>query len=176
VEPLESARASFYDNSTPDPRLHHGREFEGLLLRLKRGAIMEAILPMAGHNTRRLMIGRLRQIAVAVKNLETSKVFYRDTLGLKLLFEAPPGLAFFDVGGVWLMLSQENEKEPAQPGSVLYFEVQDIQESYEALLQRGMHFIDAPHRIADMGTFELWMAFFRDPDGTTLALRAEVAK
>ena len=122
------------------------------------------------------MIGRLRQIAVAVKDLQTSKAFYRDTLGLKLLFEAPPGLAFFDLGGVWLMLSQENEKEPAQAGSVLYFEVQDINATYEALRTRGVHFVDAPHRIADMGTFELWMTFFRDPDGTLLALRAEVRK
>ena len=122
------------------------------------------------------MIGRLRQIAVAVKDVQTSKAFYRDMLGLKLLFEAPPGLAFFDLGGVWLMLSQENEKEPAQAGSVLYFEVQDINEAYEALRARGVLFLDAPHKIADMGTFELWMTFFRDPDGTALALRAEVSK
>ena len=122
------------------------------------------------------MIGRLRQIAVAVKDVEASKAFYRDVVGLTLLFEAPPGLAFFDLGGVWLMLSQESEKEPAKEGSVLYFEVANINEAYEELKGRGVAFIDAPHRIADMGTFELWMTFFRDPDGTPLALRAEVPK
>jgi catechol 2,3-dioxygenase-like lactoylglutathione lyase family enzyme len=122
------------------------------------------------------MVGRLRQIAVAVKDLQTSKAFYRDMMGLKLLFEAPPGLAFFDLGGVWLMLSQENEKEPAHEGSVLYFEAANIHEAYEALKARGVAFIDAPHLIANMGTFELWMTFFRDPDGTALALRAEVPK
>jgi methylmalonyl-CoA/ethylmalonyl-CoA epimerase len=113
---------------------------------------------------------------VAVKDIEASKSFYRDHAGLTLLFEAPPGLAFFDLGGVWLMLSQENEKEPAQTGSVLYFEVADIEAEYAAMKERGVVFVDAPHRIADMGTYELWMTFFRDPDGTLLALRAEVPK
>ena len=118
------------------------------------------------------MIGRLRQVAVAVKDVEASKAFYREQVGLTLLFEAPPGLAFFDLGGVWLMLSQENEKEPAHEGSVLYFEVADINAAYAALKERGVVFVDAPHRIADMGTYELWMTFFRDPDGTPLAMRA----
>ena len=122
------------------------------------------------------MIGRLRQVAVAVKDVEASKAFYREQVGLTLLFEAPPGLAFFDLGGVWLMLSQENEKEPAHEGSVLYFEVADINAAYAALKERGVVFVDAPHRIADMGTYELWMTFFRDPDGTPLALRAELPK
>jgi methylmalonyl-CoA/ethylmalonyl-CoA epimerase len=122
------------------------------------------------------MIGRLRQVAVAVKDVEASKAFYREQVGLTLLFEAPPGLAFFDLGGVWLMLSQETEKEPAHEGSVLYFEVADITAAYAALKERGVVFVDAPHRIADMGTYELWMTFFRDPDGTPLALRAEVPK
>lgn len=121
------------------------------------------------------MVGRIRQIAVAVRDLEASKVFYRDQLGLNLLMEFP-GLAFFDLGGVWLMLSAATEREPAAPGSVLYFEVPDINRAYDELQQTGVTFMDKPHRIADMGTYELWMAFFRDPDGTALAIRAEVAK
>jgi len=122
------------------------------------------------------MLGKIRQIAVAVKDVEASTVFYRDRLGLKLLFQAPPGLSFFDLDGIWLMLSQENEKEPAQPGSVLYFEVRDIGVVHAYLKQRGVEFVDEPHRVADMGAYELWMTFFKDPDGTVLALREEVAK
>lgn len=121
------------------------------------------------------MLGRIRQIGVAVKDLEASKTFYRDAVGLTLLFEAPPSLVFFDLAGIWLMLSQENQEEPARPGSVLYFEVANINNEYAALKARGVVFVDEPHRIADMGNYELWMAFFRDPDGTLLALRAEVA-
>lgn len=119
-------------------------------------------------------LSRIRQIAVAVADIAASKAFYRDRLGMKLLFEAPPGLAFFDCDGIWLMLSAANEQEPAQPGSILYFAVADIHEAHATLSSRGVAFIDAPHKIADMGSYELWMCFFKDPDGTVLALRAEV--
>ncbi len=122
------------------------------------------------------MVARIRQIAVAVADLEASKHFYRDQLGLKLLFEAAPSLAFFDCDGIWLMLSAANEKEPAQPGSVLYFETRDIRAEFAELKGRGITFVDEPHLVADIGDRELWMTFFKDPDGTVLALRAEVAK
>jgi catechol 2,3-dioxygenase-like lactoylglutathione lyase family enzyme len=122
------------------------------------------------------MLGKIRQIAVVVKDLEAAVTFYKDRLGLKLLFQAPPGLAFFDLDGVWLMLSAENEQEQARPGSVLYFQVSDIRAVHAQLQQRGVTFVDEPHRIADMGSYELWMTFFKDPDGTVLALREEVAK
>ena len=122
------------------------------------------------------MLGKIRQVAVVVADLEASKQFYRDQLGIRLLFEAPPGLAFFDLDGIWLMLGAENEKERAQPGSVLYFEVADITAAFNELRTRGVRFEDEPHRVADLGSYELWMTFFKDPDGTILALRAEVAK
>lgn len=123
------------------------------------------------------MLGPIKQIAVTVKDLEASKVFYRDKAGLKFLFDAPPGLSFFDCNGIWLMLGQENAEEAlAAPGSTLYFEVEDINKTFEEMKARGVEFVDQPHRIADMGSYELWMTFFRDPDGTLLALRAEVKK
>jgi methylmalonyl-CoA/ethylmalonyl-CoA epimerase len=122
------------------------------------------------------MLSRIAQIAVSVADLEKSKAFYRDKLGIRLLFEAPPGLAFFDCDGIMLMLAAANEREPARPGSVLYFAVEDIQAAYEDLKTRGVAFIDEPHRVADLGKFELWMSFFRDPDDTVLAIRAEVPK
>lgn len=121
-----------------------------------------------------ISLSRIRQIAVAVADLTASKAFYRDQLGMKLLFEAPPGLAFFACDGIWLMLSAATEQEPAHPGSILYFAVADIHEAHAALSDRGVVFIDEPHKIADMGPYELWMCFFKDPDGTVLALRAEV--
>lgn len=119
-------------------------------------------------------MSRIRQIAVSVADLEKSKTFYRDRLGIKFLFETP-NLVFFDLAGIWLMLSNDPE-EPARPGSVLYFEVPDIQVAHAELKQRGVEFVDEPHLIADMGSYELWMNFFKDPDGTTLAIRSEVAK
>lgn len=123
-----------------------------------------------------LGLSRLRQIAVAVADLEASKAFYRDRLGLKLLFEAPPGLAFFDCAGIWLMLAAATAEEPARPGSILYFAVDDIGAAHAQLGARGVAFIDTPHKVADLGSHELWLCFFKDPDGTILALRSEVAK
>lgn len=121
------------------------------------------------------MLSKIKQIAVAVADLEASKSFYGEKLGVPKVLEVP-NMAFFDLGGIWLMLSQANEREPAQPGSILYFDVSDIRSAHAQLKARGVQFIDEPHKIADMGTYELWMSFFRDPDGTGLAIREEVAK
>jgi methylmalonyl-CoA/ethylmalonyl-CoA epimerase len=120
-------------------------------------------------------LSRIRQIALVVRDLPAATAFYRDRLGMRFLFQAPPGLAFFDCDGIWLMLSTP-EKEFDRPGSAIYFEVADIDESYRTLKERGVEFIDAPHLIADMGSYELWMAFFRDLDGNTLAIRTERPK
>jgi methylmalonyl-CoA/ethylmalonyl-CoA epimerase len=122
------------------------------------------------------MLGRIKQIAVAVADLEKSKTFYGHQLGLTQVMEVPGQLVFFDLDGIWLMLSLANEKERAQPGSVLYFAVDDIHDAFAELQERGVQFVDRPHKIADLGSHELWMTFFRDPDHTTLAIRAEVAK
>ena len=122
------------------------------------------------------MLSRIKQIAVTVADVERSKLFYRDQLGIRLLFEAPPGLVFFDCDGIMLMIAQANERELARPGSVLYFAVDDIHGAHAALRQRGVQFEDEPHQVADLGKVELWMSFFKDPDGTVLAIRAEVAK
>lgn len=122
------------------------------------------------------MLSRIRQIAVAVADLEASKAFYGERLGLPLVLEVPGQLVFFDMAGVWLMLSRPEEGFPVRPGSTLYFEVPDIHAAHSQLRARGVEFIDEPHRIADMGAYELWMSFFRDPDETVLAIRAEVAK
>lgn len=122
------------------------------------------------------MLSSLRQIAVSVADLETSKQFYGETLGLPKVFEVPGQLVFFDLAGTWLMLSAATAEEPARPGSVLYFAVDDIHAAHQQLQARGVQFVDKPHKVADMGTYELWMNFFRDPDQTLLATRAEIAK
>ena len=78
-------------------------------------------------------ITRLGQIAINTKDVERAAAFYQDKLGLKLLFKAPPGLAFFDCGGVRLMLSRPEKPEFDHPNSVLYFAVPDIQAAYGKL-------------------------------------------
>jgi methylmalonyl-CoA/ethylmalonyl-CoA epimerase len=122
------------------------------------------------------MLSSIKQIAVTVADLEKSKAFYGNQLGLKQVLDVPGQLSFFDLNGIWLMLAKENEKEKAQPGSVLYFAVTNIKDAHAKLRERGVAFIDEPHKVADMGSYELWMSFFRDPDQTILAIREEVAK
>ena len=121
----------------------------------------------------RTTLGPIGQIAITVADLPRSVEFYRDALGLPLLFEAPPGLAFFDCGGIRLMLSRpEGEFKPGA-SSVLYFRVTDIEAVARAMKSRKVSFVDEPHFIAKMPDHELWMCFFRDPDGHTLALMEE---
>jgi methylmalonyl-CoA/ethylmalonyl-CoA epimerase len=121
-------------------------------------------------------ITRLGQIAVNAKDVDRAAAFYQDQLGLKLLFKAPPGLAFFDCGGVRLMLSGAEKPEFDHPSSVLYFAVPDIQGAYGRMKESGVHFEDEPHLIARMPAHDLWMTFFRDSEGNLLALMSEVTR
>jgi len=117
---------------------------------------------------------RIGQIAVVVQDLDRAVAFYRDTLGLRFLFQAPPKLAFFDCGGVRLMLDVPEEEEFKHSSSIFYFKVNDIKGTWATLRDRGVDFRDEPHLIARMPDHELWMAFFRDGEGNTLALMSEV--
>ncbi len=117
-------------------------------------------------------LGSIGQIAINAKDLERATAFYRDRLGLRLLFAAP-GLAFFDCGGVRLMLSGAEEPEFDHPSSVLYFKVDDIAASHQELVARGVEFRREPHVIHRAPGMELWMAFFRDSEGNTQALMCE---
>jgi methylmalonyl-CoA/ethylmalonyl-CoA epimerase len=109
---------------------------------------------------------------MTIRDIGRAVRFYRDTLGLRLLFEAPPKLAFFDCGGTRLMLS-EPEGGFDHPGSVLYFAVGDIDAAHNALADGGVRFVRAPHLVAKLPDHELWLAFFEDGEGNTLALMEE---
>jgi methylmalonyl-CoA/ethylmalonyl-CoA epimerase len=118
-------------------------------------------------------LGDIGQIGLTVSNLEKAVAFYRDTLGIKHLFDAPPAMAFFAAGNVRLMLSRPEKPDSERFGCALYFKVADIQAAREALVSRGVTFEVEPHRLARMPDHELWMAFFRDPDRNLLALMCE---
>lgn len=120
------------------------------------------------------MIRQIAQISMRARDVARAVSFYRDTLGLTLLFEAPPQMAFFDCGGIRLMVSVPTEPEFDHPGSILYFRVDDIQSAHAAYRERGVTFRGEPHLVARMPDHELWMAFFQDSEGNTLALMNEV--
>lgn len=121
----------------------------------------------------RVAPGSSGQIAVNVRHVARATAWYRDVLGLRFLFTAPPGLAFFDCGGVRLMLSTPEPGQADACSSVIYYRVDDIRSTHSAMLERGVKFEDAPHIIARMGDVELWMAFLKDPEGNLLALMCE---
>ncbi len=121
-------------------------------------------------------ISRIGQIAINAHDVERAAAFYQDTLGLKLLFRAGPGLAFFDCGGVRLMLTRPEKPEFDHPSSILYFAVPDIQAAYAAMKEKAVKFEDEPHMIARMPDHDLWMAFFRDSEGNLLGLMSEVKR
>lgn len=114
------------------------------------------------------------QIAVPVSDIDRAIAFYRDVLGMRFLFKAPPGLGFFDCNGVRLLLDLPAKSHPENFSSIIYYKVPDIQAAYETLVSRGVVFEGAPHLVAEMPDHELWMAFFRDPDANILALMCEI--
>jgi methylmalonyl-CoA/ethylmalonyl-CoA epimerase len=114
----------------------------------------------------------LGQVAIRVHDVDRATAFYRDQLGLPLLFTFP-GLAFFRCGEVRLMLSRPEKPEFDHPGSILYYKVADVTATYQSLKERGVAFVDQPHVVHKAANYELWMAFFNDSEGNHAAIMGE---
>jgi catechol 2,3-dioxygenase-like lactoylglutathione lyase family enzyme len=117
-------------------------------------------------------LSQIGQIAINVQDVERATAFYRATLGMRFLF-AFPGLAFFDCGGVRLMLSRAEDPKLDHPASILYYRVPDIEAAHAALAARGVRFERPPHLVARMPDHELWLAEFVDSEDNVLALMTE---
>ena len=102
-----------------------------------------------------VQVTRLGQVQVRAHDVERAAMFYQSVLGLKLLFKVPPGLAFFDCGGLRLMIDKPEKPEFDHPSSVLYFAVPDIQAAHAQMKKSGAHFEDEPHLIARMADHDL---------------------
>ncbi len=70
-----------------------------------------------------------------------------------------------------LMLSHPSAPEFDHPASILYFQVDDIDQAYRTLAGRGVPFQDQPHGVHKAPDYELWMCFFQDPEKNTMAIR-----
>lgn len=121
-------------------------------------------------------LARIGQISVRVLDLDRAVATYRDRMGLRLLFRAPPALAFFDCGGTRLMLSPPEPGEFDHAASILYFEVKDLRAAHAELAGRGIRFRGEPHPVADLGDRVVWLAEFDDGEGNVFALISEVPK
>jgi methylmalonyl-CoA/ethylmalonyl-CoA epimerase len=123
-----------------------------------------------------MQIERLGQVAINVKDVPRATAFYRDTLGLTFLFAPGPNLAFFDAGGVRLMLTRPENPEFDHPASILYYKVADLEGSWAELQAKGVNLTDAPHLVAPMPDHDLWMAGLKDSEGNTVVLMCEKRK
>ena len=121
---------------------------------------------------------RIRQIAVPVRDVKDAARFYRDTLGLRHLFDAPPALSFFDCGGVQLMLAgpEAQGKDGDQQHPVLFYDVSDIRKEHAKIKSSGATSMEEPHVIARMNGREIWIASVSDGQGNVVGLMSDVAE
>jgi methylmalonyl-CoA/ethylmalonyl-CoA epimerase len=129
---------------------------------------------MAAEPANECHLHDVAQIAFTVHNLAEAKIFYRDVLGLKFLFDAG-NMAFFQCGPVRLMIG-EGEKPSISQGTIVYFRVADLHAAAHLLESRGTSFVQQPHLVARMKSHDLWMAFLKDSAGNTLGLMSEIAR
>ena len=121
---------------------------------------------------------RIRQIAVPVRDVKEAARFYRDTLGLRHLFDAPPALSFFNCGGVQLMLAgpEAQGADGDQQHPVLFYDVSDIRKAHAQIESSGAATIEKPHVIARMNGREIWIASVSDGQGNVVSLMSDVAE
>jgi len=115
----------------------------------------------------------IAQLMIPVTDLDRALQFYRDVLGLKFLFAAPPQMAFFQSGAVRILIGVLPSGEPHRPAAGIYFNVDDIQAAHAQLAGRGVQFQAEPHVVHRTPEMELWLAEFLDPDGNRLALMGQ---
>jgi methylmalonyl-CoA/ethylmalonyl-CoA epimerase len=115
----------------------------------------------------------ITQVSISVQDVATAISFYNGTLGLPLLF-SQSNMALLDCNGIRLILGIPEKPEYDHPSSIVYFQVDNIQEAYESLSANGVEFVGKPHKIAEFNGFAVWNAFFQDPDRNVHALTSEV--
>lgn len=126
----------------------------------------------------RVSLSRIKQIALPVNDINQAKRFYRDTLGMRHLFDAPPGLSFFDCGGVQLMLAGPDAqgKDGPEQHAVLFYDVADIKDVHGRIKSSGAKSIEEPRVIARMNGREIWVSSFGDGQGNVVSLMSDVAE
>jgi len=121
-------------------------------------------------------LSSIGQIFVRARDLERAVRFYRDTLGMPFLFQAPPQMAFFQCGPTTVMVGVPESPEFDHPASTIYYLVPDIDAAHATLRGRAVDFVSEPHLVHRAADYELWLADFRDSEGNVLALMARKSR
>lgn len=119
-----------------------------------------------------MALSTIGQIAIQVSDADRAEKFYEEQLGIHKLYRFGD-MVFFDCDGIRLMLQGTNKPVQASTGTCFYFKVKGLEAVVDKLKSKALVFEDEPHLVAKMSDHELWMAFFRDPDGHLLALMEE---
>jgi methylmalonyl-CoA/ethylmalonyl-CoA epimerase len=112
-------------------------------------------------------LSKIAQIALSSRDVPKAVAFYRDLLGLKLVFEAS-GMAFFDAGGMSLMIGPAAFTGPVQPNTFVYFDAGDWRATEAALIARGVRFEGDAEIVQRADGKEHALRSFKDPDGNVL--------
>jgi methylmalonyl-CoA/ethylmalonyl-CoA epimerase len=118
-------------------------------------------------------VGKIGQVAITVSDVGSAVAYYRDVLGLKFLFSPGPNLAFLSDSSIRIMLSTPQGSGAVGANSILYFQVTDIEATYDAIIARGSASERPPQFVAKMPDHDLWIGFLRDPDGNLVGLMEE---
>jgi methylmalonyl-CoA/ethylmalonyl-CoA epimerase len=118
---------------------------------------------------------RLHQVALPVRDLARATAFYSDLLdSAPIATYDPPGLVFFDLDGVRLLLDRQ-----AGPGATIYLRVDDVQRVVAELAAKGVDVTEPAHVVFtdEDGTFgpageDEWLAGIRDSEGNLVCLAA----
>lgn len=119
---------------------------------------------------------RFEQVALTVSDIDAARIFYRDRIGLRLMFEAN-NMLFFDVGGTRLMIAQDKARQrPAQPSSIVYFHVDDFAAALVRLQDTQATLVGAVETVQTTSAGTLRLQQFEDGDGNMLAIMGFVPR
>lgn len=128
--------------------------------------------PTGGNLDMSAQITGILQIAISVNDIARAIAFYRDVLGLRLLFDAP-NMAFFDCGGIRLYLAAGEGAGQHGASSHIYFRSGDVAALSAALKEKGVAIHKEPHIIARMPDHDLWLLWIRDSEANLLGVMEE---
>jgi catechol 2,3-dioxygenase-like lactoylglutathione lyase family enzyme len=131
---------------------------------------------MPHRRPRSFSIAHFEQVALTTAEPDAARIFYRDRLGLVLLFEAN-GMLFFDVGGTRLMIAYDRSRQRAvRPQGILYFRVDDFAAALSRLHGAGARLAGGVETVQSTEAGWLRLQQFEDPDGNMLAIMGIVAR
>lgn len=119
---------------------------------------------------------RFEQVALTVADVDAARTFYRDRLGLRLMFEAN-NMLFFDVGGTRLMIARDADRQrPGRPAGILYFHVDDFAAALNRLQGTEAVLVGVVETVQTTGSGALKLQQFEDADGNMLAIMGFVPR